>query len=164
MIKNARLSFPSLFVKSSYKGVQGNNYDATLLVSKKDTETETLLRNEIKTAMKQANLNVKPQNTFFQDGDEKDYNGFNDTWSLKVTNTNRPTTVDRGKNQVTKEDDVFYAGCYVNALIDISAYKDSYGTTRVSARLMVIQFSKDGDVFSGAPVATDADLDAFDED
>ena len=49
---------------------------------------------------------------------------------------------------MAEEDDVLYAGCYVNASISIYAFSNNYGKF-VMAQLNGIQFSKAGDSFGG---------------
>lgn len=51
-----------------------------------------------------------------------------------------------------------YAGCYVNATIDIYAQTKNYPGIRAS--LLGVQFAGDGDSFSGARRADDGDFDA----
>jgi hypothetical protein len=50
LLRNVRLSFPSLFEKAEFDGQVGK-YEATFLIPKTDVETVNLINNAIKDAM-----------------------------------------------------------------------------------------------------------------
>ena len=80
------------------------------------------------------------------DGDDKDYKGYQDHYSIKATTKKRPTLVNRDKTPIVEEDGILYSGCYVNASIDVWVMDNSYGK-KVLASLNAIQFVKDGEPF-----------------
>jgi len=71
----------------------------------------------------------------------------------------RPTVIDQNKSPLTVRDGKPYAGCYINASIDLWPQDNKYGK-RINAQLRGVQFLRDGDAFSaGRP----ADSDEFEE-
>lgn len=163
MIKNARLSFPSLYTKSVFNGKEGK-YEATFLFPKTDEDTYKAIMAEIDACKAENKVKVSASNLCIKDGDEvfeeKGYDGYEGMWAVKASNNKRPTVIDREKSPITEEDDIVYAGCYVNALISPWAQNNSYGK-RINANLLGVQFVKEGDAFGdGAKVA---DTDEFDE-
>jgi hypothetical protein len=165
-IKNARLSFPSLFNKSVFNGKEGK-YEATLLFPKTDTATYELIMAEIEKCKTESKVKVPDSKLFIKDGDEvfeeKGYDGYEGMWAVKAGNTKRPTVIDGSLSPITENDDVIYAGCYVNALISCWAQNNEFGK-RINANLLGVQFAKDGDAFGGdAKVASANDFDALDE-
>jgi hypothetical protein len=70
-----------------------------------------------------------------------------------------PTVIDRDRSPLSAKSGRPYAGCFVNASIELWAQDNNYGQ-RVNAQLRGIQFYADGDSFSaGRP----ADADEFEE-
>lgn len=96
--------------------------------------------------------------TCLHDGNGKpDYDGFPGNFFIAARNKSRPLIIDRDKSPLTQADGRPYAGCYVNATVDIWAQSNKWGK-RVNATLSGVQFFKDGDAFSGAPPATPDDF------
>lgn len=155
-IKNARLSFPSLFKKSVFEGKEGK-FEATLLFPKTDTKTYKAIMDAIE-ASKVANNKLKvPENKYFiKDGDEFEYDGYEGMWAVKASNNKRPTIINRDKSVITEDDEIVYAGCYVNAIIEPWAQNNQFGK-RINANLLGIQFVKDGEPFSDGGKTADAD-------
>ena len=161
-LKGARLSFPSLFNKSEFEGKEGK-FEATLLFPKSDKKTYNQIIKAIDAAKKEANKKVPESKYFIKDGDEifeeKEYDGYEGMWAVKAGNSKRPTVIDRDKSPITEDDDIVYAGCYVNAIVSPWVQDNQYGK-RVNANLLGIQFVKDGEAFGDATVA---DADDFDD-
>ena len=159
-IKNARLSFPSLFQKAVFDGKEGK-YEATLLFPKTDTKTYDAIIASIDECKKEnKNTKVPEAKYFIQDGDEKEYDGYEGMWAVKAGNGKRPTVVNRDRTPLVEGDEVLYAGCYVNAIVEPWSQSNSYGK-RINANLLGVQFVKDGDAFGdGGKVAS---ADSFDE-
>tara|TARA_R110000803_G_scaffold116981_1_gene185534 strand:+ start:5742 stop:6278 length:537 start_codon:yes stop_codon:yes gene_type:complete len=144
-LKNVRLSFPSIFKKAVFKGVEGK-FEATLLLDKADKKTKKKLDEVIEAAIKEAKVKVPSDKRCIKDGDDAEYDGYEGMWSVKASNSKRPTLINRDKGQIVEEDDVLYAGCYVNAIIDIWIQNNEFGK-RANANLYGLQFVKDGDAF-----------------
>lgn len=161
-IPNARLSFPSLFKKSVFEGKEGK-YEATLLFPKTDEKTYKKVMAAIDECKATAKIKVAASKLCIQDGDEiydeKEYDGYQGMWAVKAANSKRPTLITGKKEPIHEEDEILYAGCYVNAIIDPWAQDNQWGK-RINANLLGIQFVKDGEPFGDAVTA---DVDDFDE-
>ena len=161
IIKNARLSFPSLFQKSVFDGKEGK-YEATLLIDKKDEALKKQIDEQIAKKVAEEKVKVPSDKYCIKDGDESDLDGFEGNWSLKASNPKRPTVIDRDKTPLTEDDEKLYAGCYVNAVIDFWVQNNAYGK-RINANLYGVQFVKDGEPFGTGPVDVTDDFEDLDE-
>lgn len=161
VIKNARLSFPSLFQKSVFDGKEGK-YEATLLIEKKDEALKKQIDEQIAKLIAEAKVKVPSDKYCIKDGDESELDGFEGNWSLKASNSKRPTVIDRDKTPLTADDEKLYAGCYVNAVIDFWVQNNAYGK-RINANLYGVQFVKDGEPFGMGPVDVTDDFEDLDE-
>jgi len=165
-LNNVRLSFPSIFYKAKYGGEE-TKYEATFLLDK-DTHAEKIeeineaIKSMIKTELKVQKLGA--EKICFKDGDEIGYDGYDNTMSFKASSSKRPLAFDRDKTPLTDDDNRLYAGCYVNAIVELWAQNHPTYGKRINANLHGVQFWKDGKPFgSGASVSAD-DFDAFDDD
>lgn len=163
-LKGVRLSFPSLYEKASFNGEEGKKYEATFLIPKSDTAFRKAIDAEMARLAKEEGVKIPPPDKLcIRDGDDSDYDGYADHWSLKASCTGRPTTIDRSKNAVAESDEVFYAGCYVNASVDLWFQNNQFGK-RINANLRGVQFVRDGEEFGrGRTDATDEFDDISDE-
>lgn len=164
MLKNVRLSFPSIFNRSSFDGKEGK-FEATLLINK---ETQAALHEQLKgkiaELLKSANKKVPESKWALKDGDDVEYNGYEGCWSLKAANNKRPTIIDRDKTQLAEDDaNAPYSGCYVNAIVDFWLQDNNFGK-RVNANLYGIQFVKHGESFGSGPVDVMDDFDDLGDD
>ena len=116
-LKAVRLSFPSLFERAVFQGEEGK-YQATFLIPKADTETIKLIKSEMKKLIDEAKVKVPSDKLCLTDGDEKDYEGYENHMALKASQNRRPTVVNRDRTPITENDDIIYPGCYVNAIVD----------------------------------------------
>lgn len=158
-IQNVRLSFPSLFHKARFNGEE-TKFEANFLIPKDSPQAKAVrdtIDGLIKTDLKGAKLG--PDKLCIKDGDDLKYDGCAGHWSLKASNAKRPLVVDKDKTPLTEEDNRIYAGCYVNAIVEIWAQNNAYGK-RINATLMGVQFAKDGDAFGGGDRVS---VDDFDE-
>ena len=160
-LSNVRLSFPSIFKRATFQGVEGK-FEATFLLNKK-TQADQIekLQAAIDKAIAEAKIKVPEDKRCLKDGDESDYDGYEGNWSLKAANTKRPTIINRDKTPLVEDDEVIYAGCYVNAIIDFWVQNNKYGK-RVNANLYGVQFFKDGEPFGMGPVDVTDDFDDLD--
>lgn len=93
------------------------------------------------------------------------YSGFEDCFSVNASlreDLGRPLVLDRTKNPLTQKDGKPYAGCYVNAVVDVWAQDNSNGK-RINVQLKGIQFVKDGDAFGTGGAATPDEFDDLGE-
>lgn len=155
-IENVRLSFPSLFKKAQYNG-QETKFEATFLLCK-DEHADLIKKIDaiIDEEAKEAKIKrPSSDRVCLRDGDEFDYDGYENTYALKASSNRRPTVVDKDKTPLAEEDGVLYSGCYVNAIVDFWVMNNKYGK-RVNCNLLGVQFAKDGDSFgAGATDVTD---------
>lgn len=162
-IKNARLSFPALFKKAVFEGVE-TKFEGTFLLDKTSQADQIeSINNRIDEFLadkfpKGAPKSVK--RTVFKDGDNVDYDGYENQMAFKGSNNKRITIINRDKSPITEEDNVLYAGCYVNVIVDLWYSDHAKGGKQVLGNVMGVQFVKDGEAF-GADTA--ADVDEFDE-
>lgn len=178
-LKDVRLAFPDLFEAKQYQGAGPFRYSATFLVVP-GSENDKLIRAAIKEAAaekfgKKADAIVKGiesnSNKFcYIDGNTKDYDGYEGMFYLaahRKQDSGRVGVFDRKAGPDGKPapliaaDGKPYAGCYVNATVDI--YAQDGQNSGIRAGLIGVQFFKDGDSFSGARVASADDFDAIEE-
>jgi hypothetical protein len=161
-LKNVRLSFPSIFKRNVFEGVEGK-YEATFLIPKSDKKTKAKLDKLIDAAIAEAKVKVPSDKRCLRDGDDSEYDGYEGNWSLKAASGRRPTVINRDKTPVTEDDEIIYAGCYVNAIIDVWIQDNQWGK-RVNANLYGIQFVKDGEPFGLGSVDVTDDFEDFDDE
>ena len=165
ILKNVRLSFPSLFKKGSFNGEE-TKYEATFLLNKEEhadtiAEIKTQITDLIKTNLKGAK--VPADKLCLRDGDEVEYDGYAGCFSLKASTKKRPIVVNKDKTPLVEEDGKPYGGCYVNATVDFWVQNNAYGK-RVNSTLLAVQFFKDGEPFADGAVGDVNDFDMFDDD
>ena len=146
MLKNCRLSFPSLFEHATYQGQSLDKFEATFLIPKDSDDAKA-----VQAAIKEVGTEVLGRDwskakLCLMDGDDKDYSGYAGNWAVKASTKKRPIVINKDKSALTDEDGVIYPGCHVNASISIYAYQNSYGRF-VQAQLNAVQFAKDGEAF-----------------
>jgi len=166
MLPNVRLSFPSLFHKAVFDGKE-TKFEATFLINKdeqadKVKEVKAAIDAAIKEALKGAKLPA--DKLCMKDGDGIEYAGYAGHMSLKASSQKRPIVLNRDKTPLTEDDNKFYAGCYVNAIIELWAQNNQFGK-RINANLLGVQFFKDGEPFADGVTASASDFEVFkDED
>lgn len=168
-LKNVRLAFPSLFEAKTVNGEGEPAFSAVFLIEPADPQTKAVEQaiaavakdkfgaktDAVLKAMKAADK------TCLHDGNTKaEYAGFADMLFVSARGKARPLVLDSDKSPLTAADGRPYAGCYVNASIDLWAQDNSFGK-RVNAQLRGVQFLRDGDAFAGGGGA--ATEDEFDD-
>ena len=145
-LENVRLSFPSIFKRSDFNGQEGK-FEATFLISKESQE-KVIKEIEAKIALIQKDNKVKvsPDKICLKDGDFVDYDGYEGHMSIKAGSNRRPTVIDLDKTPLVEDDGKPYAGCYVNAILELWLQDNSYGK-RVNCNLNGVQFIKEGEAF-----------------
>ena len=165
-IKNARLSFPSLFNRAKFDGVE-TKFEGTLLLDKdKDAEQIAQINKRIENFLKEKFPAGAPKSvkiTVFTDGSTKDYDGYENAMAFKGTSNKRITVVDRDRTPLIEEDGKPQAGDYVNAIVDLWYSDHPKGGKQVLGNLMGVQFVKEGERF-GAEGAGADDFDDLGED
>lgn len=97
--------------------------------------------------------------TALHDGDTKSsYAGFEGRLYVSARSKTRPLVIDRDKSPLTSSDGKIYAGCHVNAVIELWIQDNNYGK-RINASLRGVQFLRDGEAFAGGGAASADDFD-----
>jgi Rieske Fe-S protein len=161
-LKNVRLSFPSLFKKATFEGVE-TKYEATFIIDKSDKKTIEAIKAEINNLIEEGKVRLPKDRICFKDGDlmDSEYNA--GSYLLKASNKTRPTVLNRNTSPIVEEDDIIYGGCYVNAIVSFW-YLSRPSNRRICCNLHGVQFSKDGERFGDAPVTADDFDDISDEE
>lgn len=163
-IKSARLSFPSLFQMGTFGGESTGKYEATFILDKKDhADTIAQIQKQAEQLMKDTfKGKIASDKVCLKDGDEQGRPEFEGKMTIKASTKKRPLVIDRDKSPLTEDDNVIYAGCYVNAIVSLWAQNNQYGK-RINAQLDGVQFVRDGEAFGDGGISTDA-FDAFEDD
>ena len=164
ILKNVRLSFPAIWQKNTKFGGDNAKYKATFLIHK-DEQADLIKKIEDKIAaiQKETKVKVSKDKLCLKDGDDAEYDGYADHMSLKAANSKRPTILDRDKTPLIEDDNKPYAGCYVNASVQLWVQNNDWGK-RVNANLLGIQFFKDGEPFGAGDLDATDDFDDFSDD
>lgn len=171
LIKDVRLSFPNLFTPKAQKAGDKPSCGASFLMPPDHPDVEN-----IKAAISQAatdkwgpkanatlNALAKQDRVCLHDGAVKalKYDGYDGMLYVSARNQNPVDVRDRDpKIRLSESSGRPYAGCYVNALIDIYAQDNNYGQ-RINATLVGVQFKRDGDAFAGGAPADDDEFEKF---
>ena len=163
-----RLSFPQLFEAKTVNGEGKPAFSAAFLIRPKDPQI-AMINTAISTVAAEkwgakADAILKTiraaDKTCLHSGDLKsNYDGFEGMMYISARNPLKPSVVDTNRSPLVAEDGRPYAGCYVNAVLELWTQDNNYGK-RVNATLMGVQFYKDGESFVGGGVA---DADDFDD-
>jgi len=164
-VKAVRLSFPVLFEAEPFSEGDAPRFSAVYLLDKKEQKAEIkAIQSAINQVIKDNNNGklVKGVKTCFNDGDDKDYDGYEGMMALSVGNTkkNPPTVRDEDGEEIIDDNGEVYAGCYVHATYTLW-YQDNKWGRRVNANLRAVKFYQDGEPF-GSGVSSGND--EFDED
>lgn len=167
ILKNVRLSFPSLFKKAVFDNVE-TKFEATLLLDKvKHAKEIAMIEKTIDDFLvEKFGAGKVPKSiklTCLVDGDTKEYDGYAGMMAFKAGTTRRPTVIDRNKTPLVESDGKPYAGCYVNASVDIWFSDHPKGGKQVLGNLYGVQFAADGEAFGAGGDASD-DFDAYEDD
>lgn len=166
-LNNVRLAFPQLFEAKTVNGEGEPAFSASLLIDPADPQIKALnaaidaVAKEKWAAKAEAILKTMraTDKTCLHDGDLKDqYAGFEGMLYVSARSKTRPLVIDVNKAPLTAKDGKPYAGCYVNASIELWAQDNNYGK-RVNASLRGIQFLRDGDAFAGGAPASEDEFD-----
>jgi len=167
-LTNVRLSFPNLFDKATYNGNE-TKYEATFLISKDDKKTLDLIRAKTKEALleKYTTIDKIPKGitkgikNCLRDGDDADYDGYEGHMSFKASHKSRPRTLDRKKVPIEADSGLLYAGCYVDAIVEIWIQDNQYGA-RINANLLAVRHREDGEAFGSGSIPQGVE-DAFED-
>jgi len=157
-LENVRLSFPNVFKRATFGGEE-TKFEATFLIDKEDTATIAKINAAIQAKLieKYGSEDKIPKGIksdskcCFRDGDNVSYDGYAGHMSFKAANKVRPTVVDRDKNPTTEDDGLIYAGCYVDAVVDVWIQDNQWGK-KVNGNLYVVRYRGEGAPFGAGAV------------
>lgn len=166
MLNNVRLAFPQLFKPATVNGEGEPAYSAALILTADHPQLAAIRDAQEKVGKEKwgdkwatVKKEVMAKDRFaLHDGDTKtQYDGFEGNFfiSSRAKQSARPSVLDRNKSPLTEADGRPYAGCFVNASIELWAQDNAYGK-RINAQLRGVQFYRDGDSFGGgSPASSD---------
>ena len=166
-LTNVRLAFPVLFEARTVNGEGKPAFSASFLLDPADPQVKALNQAIEQVAkdkwgakagaiLKQMRAQDK---VALHDGDLKaNYDGFPGNLYVSARSATRPLVIDKDKSPLTEQDGKPYAGCFVNASIELWPQDNNYGK-RVNASLRGVQFFRDGDAFAGGGAASEDEFD-----
>ena len=166
LLNNVRLAFPQLFEAKTVNGEGKPAFSASLLIAPTDPQVKAINQAIEQVAkdkwgakadaiLKQMRAQDK---VALHDGDLKsNYDGFEGMLYVSSRSATRPLVIGKDKSPLTEQDGKPYAGCYVNASIELWAQDNNYGK-RVNASLRGVQFLRDGDAFAGSSPADESEF------
>jgi hypothetical protein len=170
-LNNVRLSFPDLFTATQFGGTGPFSYGAAFLFAP-DSATDKAVKAAFNAVAKEkwgakADAIIKavqgnPQKCCYYDGNLKDYDGYENNMVLSAKrpqDKGRPLVVDADKSPLQAEDGKPYAGCYVNATVELWPQDNQHGKG-MRCTVLGVQFLRDGDRFGGG---SQPDTDDFED-
>ena len=144
ILKYVTLSFPSLESPEVFDSQIGK-YAATFLLDKDSTnDSHASLTECVRRLLNGKPFVIDDSKNCVKDGDLAQYDDYYNKWSVKASCKDEPIIVDQKKAAMSASD--LYAGCKVNAIIDLWLQDNKYGR-RINANLYAVQF-----VAHGAPI------------
>lgn len=166
MLNNVRLAFPNLFKPTTVNSEGEPAYSASFILTADHSQLAAIraaqeVVGKEKWGEKWAAVKkeIAAKDRFaLHDGDTKSqYDGFEGNFFVasRAKQSARPTVIDGNKHPLTEGDGRPYAGCFVNASIELWAQDNAYGK-RINAQVRGVQFLRDGDSFGGgSPASSD---------
>jgi len=169
-LKDVRLSFPNLFEAKAPPTPGGKaKYSASFLLPRSHPQAAEIQKLIVSVAT--ARWGGKAVEVLkalkagdrlcIRDGDAKsDIDGYAGNLFINASNDIRPMCVGGGPDgraPVTAADGTLYAGCQVNAIVQIWAQDNQFGK-RINASLLGVQFLRDGPRLAGGGVAAADDF------
>ena len=193
-LNNVRLSFPQLFRPQSFQNADGRETEprrkANFLFPKdvegqKQDEVSATYKGQtgpilalLKKAKRDAIVvklgadkadammgKIKADKYAVRDGDMETWDGYEGQFYCSASNTRKVKCVGRhNKQELTEEDGILYAGCYVNAIVTLwfqpaGKKGDNVVPNAVWATLNAVQFVEDGEAFGAPEVDTESEFD-----
>lgn len=166
MLKNVRLAFPAIF-KPAAIGDGEPAYGAKLILDPKADYIAEIRKAISSVAAAQwkdkaagvvAQLKEEKRICFvegpYKNKDGEIYDGFEGMFSLSTRNPKvKPKAFGKNGKEVSEEDGIIYAGCYVHASVEFWAQDNKWGR-RINCNLRGVMFAGDGDSFGGSSAAS----------
>ena len=166
-INNVRISFPALFREKKFAPTDAKGaYSASVILDKKTNAKDIAAINAaIAEVVRDTFKGKRPPKICLRDGSEKpDTDGYGDDVMFVGTRSEkRPQVINRDMTPLTEEDGKPYAGCYVNAVIQLWGQDNQYGK-RINAKLRAVQFARDGKPFGEGEIDVNKAFNPIDDD
>jgi len=170
-LNNVRLSFPALFTPKAGADGGAAKFSASFLLDPNDPKHAATIK-EINAGIDEvggAKWGAKAKVTLtglraqdrvaLHDGNTKaQFQGYEGMMFVSCSSATRPLVIDRDRSPLSEADGRVYAGCYVNATIELWTQDNSFGK-RVNAQVLAVQFAGDGDAFSAGGIGSVEDFD-----
>lgn len=168
-LPQVRLSFPQLFEPKAFNEGQVAKYSAAFLIDPNtDLGANTIA--DIEAEMKRVaeekwGVGKIPRSVKYclHDGNEKDYNGYEDMMYVSAGNTKKPAVLIKKEGiNVEADESEILAGYYVNATLSFWAQDNGFGR-KINANLRMVQFYRKGDTFGAGAIDGDKEAEGFDD-
>lgn len=169
-IRNVRITFPVLFNPKGIRQEDGSmstpKYGASFLFPPNGEQHKELSKAIIAVAKEKWPTaweihvrNAKATDKLcVHDGNLKTYQGYANNLFLTASTEVQPDVRDSDASRLgSSKAGRIYAGCYVDAVVQLWAQDNKWGK-RVNAELLGVQFRRDGDAFRAGAVAADEDF------
>jgi hypothetical protein len=161
LLKGVRLSFPH--IATSYKG-KDDSFGFKLMIHKEEqAEIASFLKKRIKAGFSELKVaKLSPDRLFMRNGDDSERESEQGYYIISANSKKPLVALDKFQQRVddaTTIEEMFYAGCYVNAVIKPWVQNDKEFGKRVNAYANAVQFVKDGD-----PLGSSFNTDNYDWD
>lgn len=182
VLKNVRLSFPHFWTPTAATEDGTKKFRGSFLIDPETADGKANLKaikagishvakEKWKDKADRIVQGLEKNRKCLRDGDDMTnedgeiYDGYDGMMVLVSANNRRAQILDRDKTPLTENDDVMYAGCYVDAVVSFYAVtgKDK-GGNGVFASMEIVRFRRDGEAFGAAPLDKDEYLDELDEE
>ena len=153
LLKNVRLTYPSLHTKAVFDGKEENFYNAKFLISKEYPEVVDKIKEILRRTWDQfvkTGEEARDSSFCLYDGDRKGKKEFKNMWYINARSPHHPILVNEEGDHVLPEDKSrLYSGCYVDAMVRfwISKKKEDNGKiypTRVNCYLQLVKHVAQG--------------------
>lgn len=174
-LKDVRLSFPHLWDRQKANEEAAPKFSAAFLIDPSTKMGKANIK-KIEAAIEAAkeakwgkpDKKIKDDRCCYFDGndvlddDDNVKKGYEDVMVIKASNKDVVRLLTRHKKVAEKDNDPFYAGCYVECILGLYG-TDNGGPPGVFASLDGVRFLRDGERFGADPVSDD-DFDDYDDD
>lgn len=149
LLTNVRLSYPHLFQKWGMNEGDKKKYSAKFLLPKSRKEDIAKLAKHLKDMALEAFKSQIPADKYcLRDGDLEGKETSAGNYVLAASEDKAPDVINRDRSRINEDDDIVYAGCWVNVLFRPWVQKNQFGK-RINANLLAVQFVRDDEAFSG---------------
>lgn len=150
LIKNVRLSYPHLFKKWGMNEGDTKKFSAKFLLDKATHMPDIKALGQHLGKMMQEHFKGRIPNDklFLRDGAGSAKEEQENCFIVSASEDKAPDVINRDRSRINEDDDIVYAGCFVNVLIRPWVQKNNFGK-RINANLLAVQFVRDGERFSG---------------